>query len=184
MVDFKIILEDQHFKIRPLIEQDKHALHQSASDPLIWEQHPDRNRHEKEQFERYFNLLLLAGGAMALECKEVDRIIGCSRFYLAPNSSSDWSIGFTFIERKFWGGKANFNIKTLMLDYLFSRGKKVWFHIDKNNIRSQKATMKLGAIPMGECSADLLQTGIPVHYLNFVVTDEIWAKTKFLTSNG
>ena len=36
--------------------------------------------------------------------------------------------------------------KKLMLDYAFSFFDVVWFHVSPSNIRSQKATLKIGAI--------------------------------------
>ena len=42
------------------------------------------------------------------------------------------------------GGAANWEMKSLMLDHAFQYMDAVWFHIGTDNIRSQKATAKLG----------------------------------------
>ena len=77
---------------------------------------------------------------MAFEERPGGRIVGCSRYYEAPNAPGEWSVGFTFIEKRLWGGAANMALKTLMLDHLFITEPRVWFHIGKDNIRSQKGT--------------------------------------------
>ena len=53
-------------------------------------------------------------------------------------------IGYTFLARSHWGGPANREMKTLMLDHAFRWAKLVWFHVGQNNIRSRKAMIKIG----------------------------------------
>ena len=65
------------------------------------------------------------------------------------------SIGFTFLTRDHWGGGTNRAIKRLMLDHIFASGDNAWFHIDPSNIRSQKATAKLGARHVFDAEHDL-----------------------------
>jgi hypothetical protein len=45
------ILEDNILKIVPLIESDFDRLFEIATDPLIWEQHPTKDRYKKEVFQ-------------------------------------------------------------------------------------------------------------------------------------
>lgn len=174
MVDTAPLLVGSEYRIRPLVENDRDALYMAARDPMIWEQHPAGNRHQRNVFDHYFSSLLDAGGGVAFETKSKGRLIGCSRFYVAPNAPTEWSIGFTFIERALWGGRANFALKRLMLEHLFTTESRVWFHIGKDNIRSRKATAKLGAVAAGSCEADLLGSGILSHYLNFFLTKSDW----------
>ena len=75
-----------------------------------------------------------------------NEIIGSSRFYTDDIEPDSISIGYTFLSRKYWGGKTNFKLKKLMLDYAFNYFNCVWFHIDPSNIRSQKATQKIGGV--------------------------------------
>ena len=178
MVNTQPILVGSEFRIRPLTEEDRDNLYMAARDPLIWEQHPAHNRHQRNVFDSYFASLLAAGGAVVFETKSNGRVVGCSRFYRAPENATDWSIGFTFIERGLWGGSANLALKTLMLDHLFTSESQVWFHINKANIRSQRGTAKLGAVATGGCHADLLGTGVSSHYLSYVLAIDIWKKVK------
>jgi N-acetyltransferase len=54
-------------------------------------------------------------------------------------------IGFTFLEREFWGGLYNRELKSLMLDHAFRFVDRVVFVVGENNLRSQKALEKIGA---------------------------------------
>ena len=66
-------------------------------------------------------------------------------------------------------------LKKLMLDHLFITEPRVWFHIGKDNIRSQKGTGKLGAVADGRCHADLLGTGNADAFLTFHLDAAAWA---------
>ncbi|MEO6486653.1 MAG: hypothetical protein ABIO78_01795, partial [Thermoanaerobaculia bacterium] len=41
-----------------------------ASDPLIWEQHPESDRYTEEKFRRYFDGAMQSGGAFAVIDRE------------------------------------------------------------------------------------------------------------------
>src|SRR5204863_4133155 len=55
------VLKGSLLELRPLRADDQDALFAAASDPLIWEQHPQRNRHEPEVFRGYFAEQLASG---------------------------------------------------------------------------------------------------------------------------
>jgi len=141
--------------VRPLAADDFDGLYQAANDPLIWAGHPARNRHQIEVFRPYFEMLLETGAAVVVLDKHTGQIIGCSRFYEAPTSGREISIGYTFLNRASWGGTVNAELKAMMMGHVFKTLPEVWFHIDPTNIRSQKATAKLGAVCMSQEDLDL-----------------------------
>ena len=47
-------------------------------------------------------------------------------------------------------------MKTLMFDHAFETFPEVWLHIGTDNLRSQKATEKLGAVYMGTEPMDIV----------------------------
>ncbi|MEO0913478.1 MAG: GNAT family N-acetyltransferase [Pseudomonadota bacterium] len=142
-------------RLRPLREDDFEALYAAAADPLIWAQHPAKDRHERAVFEPYFAFLLASATTLAVEDAESGQIVGCSRFYETPPPQRALSIGFTFLTRAHWGGIFNYEMKRLMLNHIFATRAEAWFHIDPANIRSQRATEKLGAVFVGEEELDL-----------------------------
>ena len=75
--------------------------------------------------------------------KENNEIIGSSRFNEINGAHTAIEIGWTFLSRKYWGGKFNGDVKNLMIDYAFEHIDDVIFYIGKDNIRSQKAVEKI-----------------------------------------
>lgn len=131
--------------LRPLLPNDLEPLFGVANDPALWAGHPATDRHKRDVFEPYFNMLCATGGTLAISDAKTGAMMGCSRYYAAPDHADSVSIGFTFLGRAWWGGSVNFAMKTLMLNHAFACVDAVWLHIAPTNIRSQRATAKLGA---------------------------------------
>ncbi len=53
-VNLQPTLENEFVKIQPLQESDFERLYAVACDPLIWEQHPNKDRYKREVFENFF----------------------------------------------------------------------------------------------------------------------------------
>jgi RimJ/RimL family protein N-acetyltransferase len=143
--DLQPTLKGTLIEVRPLTIEDFDALFAAASDPLIWQQHPEPDRYKKDVFERFFDGAIESGGAFAVVERRSGRIIGSSRYWNLKPSESEAEIGWTFLERAFWGGYYNGELKSLMLDHAFRFVDRVVFVVGENNIRSQKALRKFGA---------------------------------------
>lgn len=161
--------------LRPLISADLEPLFAAASDPAIWAGHPAKDRHRREFFTPYFAMLLERGGALGVTDHRTGQMIGCSRYYTAPDQPGTISIGFTFLDTDYWGGETNFELKHLMLDHAFGWFDAVWLHIDPTNIRSQKATQKLGAVHDYDAILDLSGTAAP--WQCYRLSRAAWADT-------
>lgn len=131
--------------LRPLRPDDFDALFSAASDPLIWEQHPENDRYQRDVFQIYFDGALESKGAFAIIDRKSGRIIGSSRYCNLEPRDSEVEIGWTFLEREFWGGRYNGELKKLMLDHAFQFVDRVVFVVGEHNLRSQKALEKIGA---------------------------------------
>ncbi|WP_319799849.1 GNAT family N-acetyltransferase [Flavobacterium sp. N1994] len=134
----------------PLQETDFEELYAVASDPLVWEQHPNKLRYQRDVFQNYFEGAMLSKGAFLIRDTKTNGVIGSSRFYDYNEDDHSILIGYTFIGKPFWGIGYNKAIKKLMLDYAFQYVDKVYFHIGAFNYRSQKAIEKIGAIKVDE----------------------------------
>lgn len=148
--DLQPTLEDELVKLIPLREEDFETIYQAASDPLIWEQHPENNRFQRHVFEKFFKGAIESNGAFLAIDNKTGEVIGSSRYYDYNENNNSIAIGFTFLARKYWGTTYNRAMKILMLDHAFKFAETVIFHIGENNIRSQKAIMKLGAVLVGK----------------------------------
>ena len=65
--DAQPILQGERLELRPLRADDWEALYAVASDWLIWEQHPARNRYEIEVFRAFFDEALASGGTLVVD---------------------------------------------------------------------------------------------------------------------
>ena len=147
--DLQPILRGRLVVLRPLKPEDFSDLYAVARDPLIWEQHPAKNRHTEPVFIEFFRKALASGGALlAIDAKD-SKVIGSSRFYGYNREKSEIEVGWTFLARSHWGGAYNGEMKQLMLRHAFQFVQTVIFLVGIQNARSQKALEKIGAIRVG-----------------------------------
>jgi len=147
--DLQPNLKGKLIELRPLTPEDWKDLFAVASDPLVWEQHPESNRYKKDVFKAFFKEALDSGGAFVVIDKKSQQIIGSTRFFGYDSEKSEIEIGWTFLARKYWGGRYNREMKQLMLTHAFNFVESVVFFVGENNIRSQKGTENIGGIRNG-----------------------------------
>jgi N-acetyltransferase len=147
-------LTGQLVRLRPLRPEDLEALYAVAADPLIWEQHPDSDRHERPVFEAFFRGALASGGAFAIFDAVTGAMIGSSRYHGHDEARREIEIGWTFLARSHWGGAANRELKELMLRHAFRFVDSVVFLVGPQNLRSQRSLEKIGAVRDGERTTD------------------------------
>lgn len=152
--DLQPTLQGELVELRPLRIDDFEALFEAARDPLIWEQHPESDRHAPENFRRYFDGAMRSGGAFAVIDRETGRVIGSTRYHGHDPATSEVEIGWTFLERTYWGGRYNTEMKRLLLDHAFGFVDRVVLLIGPANVRSQRAAEKIGAVRAGTRMAD------------------------------
>jgi N-acetyltransferase len=138
------VLRGELVELRPLRREDFEAVYRAASDPLIWEVHPEPDRYTREVFQFFFESGMESGGAFAVVERASGRIIGSTRFHNLKPEESEVEIGWTFLEREFWGGKYNGEMKRLMLDHAFKFVGRVVFVIGEENWPSRRAVEKIG----------------------------------------
>jgi RimJ/RimL family protein N-acetyltransferase len=100
-------------------------------------------------FKTFFRDALESGGAFVVIDKKSQQIIGSTRFYGYDPEKSEIEIGWTFLARNYWGGRYNREMKQLMLAHAFEFVENVVFYVGEGNIRSQRATEKIGGIRDG-----------------------------------
>jgi RimJ/RimL family protein N-acetyltransferase len=167
-------LENSVVKLLPLTENDFEILFQVASDPLIWEQHPTKDRYQREVFQLYFDGAVSSKTSFLINNKASDETIGSTRYYDYRPEISSIAIGYTFMARQYWGGHYNKAVKKLLIDYAFHFVDNVYFHIGANNIRSQLATSKIGARKVNEVDFDHYGRNV-LHY-EYLLRQQDWTK--------
>jgi len=147
--DLQPHLKSEFIELRPLTPEDWDDLFAVASDPLIWEQHPESDRYKEGVFKVFFREALECGGAFVVIDAKTQQITGSTRFFGYDPEKSEIEIGWTFLARRYWGGRYNAEMKRLLLDHAFKFVETVVFLVGEKNFRSQKAMEKIGAIRIG-----------------------------------
>lgn len=160
-------LEDDLIKIVPLKADDFERLYAVASDPLIWEQHPAKERYKRDVFLVFFEGAVASQTSFLLLEKATGAIMGTTRYYDYKPEEPSIAIGYTFMARQYWGGRYNMSAKKLLLDHAFQLVDKIYFHIGQDNLRSQRATMKLGATLVREMEFE--SNGQLLPYLEYAI---------------
>jgi RimJ/RimL family protein N-acetyltransferase len=158
--------------LNALSASDFEALFSAASDPLVWAGHPASDRYERQVFEKYFAARLASAKALAVIDIESGQIVGMSSYYTPPDQPESIAIGYTFLVRTKWGGDANRELKSLMLEHAFKVYDIVYFHVGPANLRSQKALLKIGAVHLYD--AELNLSGAPALCKCYALTREQW----------
>jgi N-acetyltransferase len=100
--DLQPILKGELLGLRPLRPEDFNDLYAVASDPLIWKQHPIKDRYKEEVFKGFFREALESGRALiAIDSKD-GQVIGSSRFHGYDKEKSAIEIDWTFLARSHW----------------------------------------------------------------------------------
>jgi RimJ/RimL family protein N-acetyltransferase len=139
-----------------------------------------------KQFDDYINIASdknAMGNQRAFVIKQSsdDAIIGMTRFYEINPKDKRAAIGYTWYTPVVWGKLHNKECKLLLLDYLFEEAgfQRVEFHVAHQNVRSQKAVEKIGAIKEGELRKyGFRNDGSVRNTVVFSIIDDEWPAKK------
>ena len=146
-LDRQPVLASDLVLLRPLTAEDSGALRAIAADPAVWEQHPAKDRTQEPVFRAWFADALASGGALVAVDRSDGTVFGTSRY--VPRGADEVEIGWTFLARARWGGRWNGEVKRLMLEHAFASVPTVVFTVHRDNLRSQRAVERLGAVRVG-----------------------------------
>ena len=149
---FNVNLETNAFSLEQTTSTDFDPLYEVASNPLVWEQHPQKDRWKRPVFSAFFQGAMENDlGCFTIRDKSAGIVIGSTRFYSYDALAKAVRLGYTFLCPTYWGSSANQEMKEVLLEYAFTIVENVYFDIGKENFRSRKAVEKLGAL---ECAGD------------------------------
>ena len=144
--DFQPTLVGPTITVRPISVDDWPELFAVGSDPEIWKVHPVRDRHTEAGFQKFFDGAVDSKMGFVFVDRATGRLIGSSRYYGHEPELGEIEIGWTFIVRSHWGGRANREVKRLMVDHAFTFVDTVIFWVGEQNWRSQDAMTKIGGV--------------------------------------
>ena len=180
-------LENAFIRLRFLTEQHRELLRPLARDERIWEYTKTlliTDTYDR-QFDTYFNDALSfadkGGQAYAIYDAVGGALIGMTRVYDLDLKVKKAIIGHTWYTPEVWGKVHNKACKLLLLQYLFDTlgFARVAFTVKSQNIRSQKAVQKIGAVPEGVLRHfELRNDGIPSDQHVFSILGAEWPEKK------
>ncbi|WP_462222050.1 GNAT family N-acetyltransferase [Ferruginibacter sp.] len=176
-INFQPLLKNELVTAIPLTPSDFEILYSPASDPLIWQQHPNKNRYQLPEFENYFKGAIDSGGAFLVSDTQTNEVIGSSRYSDYDAEKNIVSIGYTFFVCSHWGKGYNYALKKLMLDHIFQFVDTVTFYIGAVNKRSQISLERLGAIKTGETEMAYYGEAAKLDYI-YTIAKEHWRELR------
>jgi len=177
-MDRQPVLEGERLLLRPLTPGDWEALFAIASDREIWAGHPAHDRWQESVFREFFADALAKGGALAILDKPplssgdgaTGRLIGSSRFQdYDPAGEGSVEIGWSFLDRSYWGRGYNAEFKRLMLEHAFRFVGRVIFRVGAENVISRGAMKNIGGRLTGE-TFFVERGGRPVEHVVYEIT--------------
>lgn len=117
----------------------------------------------------------------AVENPQTAEVIGTTRIYAIDEVHKNCEIGATFYAKSAQRTHVNTAVKRALLSYCFEeRGMiRVQFKTDAENVRSQKAIERIGAVKEGVLRNERIRsTGKPRDAMVYSVIDRDWPKVK------
>ncbi|BCJ89456.1 N-acetyltransferase [Terrihabitans soli] len=176
-----ITLTGMIVRLEPLTAAHESEIAEAAKDPAIWKHTAfARTAHDyvasalKAQAEGEqvpFVVRRLSDG----------KVCGMSRLFEIDAHHRRCEIGYTWYIPEEWGTKVNPEAKLLLMTHCFEvwGARRVQFKTDHENLRSQAAIAKLGAVKEGVLRAHMIRPdGTQRHSVIYSVTNEEWPKVK------
>ena len=144
---FRVELETENFSLAQTTPSHFDGLYVVASNPMVWEQHPEQDRWKEPVFLEFFQKALENDlGCFTIMDKDKNSVVGSTRFYSFDPANNAIRLGYTFMDPAYWGTGANREIKDTLIHLAFSVANKIFFDIGPDNYRSRAAVEKLGAV--------------------------------------
>ena len=166
MINFhqNIILENDLVLLRPLQPSDFEALlYFSENETELWK-YSLIPANGKENLKKYLDVAFLQRNqktsyTFVVVSKNVDKIIGMTRFYDIQEKQKTLQLGYTWYGKDYQGTNINKNCKYLLLEFAFETWnmERVEFRADANNARSIQAMKSIGCTVEGILRSNVLK---------------------------
>jgi RimJ/RimL family protein N-acetyltransferase len=181
-------LHGKYVYLEKLSADHREVIRELAKDERIWEYNKGLlidNNYDK-MFDAYFNTAMdekAMGGQQTFVIREVNdaTVIGMTRLYEINPKEKTALIGYTWYTPPVWGKVHNKECKLLLLQYIFEvlQFNRAEFRVAHQNIRSQKAVEKIGAVKEGVLRKHGYRNdGAIRHTVIFSIIDDEWPAVK------
>lgn len=184
-IDTNIILEGTTITLVPLEMKYKEQVYEALKNPDVWKY----TWREVKTFDDIEQILLIAvqnkddGKQLPFMVKDKlsGEIIGTTRIGDIDTANRNVEIGWTWLTPSAWRTKVNTECKFLMLQYCFEELEvlRVQFSISGQNIRSQKAVERIGAVKEGTFRKHRIKADGTIHdNIFYSIVDTEWIEVK------
>ena len=178
-------LEGSVIRLVPMQEEHKPELVKLLNNPLIWE-YTWRKIKSAEQAEQLIDAALVnqAKGAdipFVMIEQATGRIAGTTRIMHLDRTHRNAEIGCTWISPDYWRTSVNTESKSLLLEYCFEKLGliRVDFSVVNDNLRSQRAIERIGAVREGVQRKDRISAdGEAMDIVLYSIIDDEWPAVK------
>lgn len=168
-------------RLEPLTADHESEIDAASADPRIWS-HTAFARTAKD----YVSAALIAaemGEQIPFVVRRLSdgKVAGMSRLFEIDTHHLRCEIGYTWYIPEEWGTRVNPEAKLLLLTHCFETwgARRVQFKTDNENLRSQAAIAKLGAVKEGVLRAHMIRPdGTQRHSVIYSITREEWPSVK------
>ncbi len=184
-IDTNLIIEGNTITLVPLEMKYKEQLYEAINNPDVWKY----TWREVKTFDDIEQMLLIAvqnkddGKQLPFTVKDKlsGEVIGTTRIGDIDIANRNVEIGWTWLSPSVWRTKVNTECKFLLLHYCFEELKvlRVQFSISGQNIRSQKAVERIGAVKEGTFRKHRVKADGTIHdNIFYSIVDTEWIDVK------
>jgi RimJ/RimL family protein N-acetyltransferase len=148
-------LENDHVRLRPIVEQDRASLHALAMDTSIWRYFVTMIETDAD-FDAFFDAAIAdqrAGRRVVYHItnKRTGQAAGSMSFCNMAEQDGRIEIGSSWLGKEFQGQGINRWAKYLMLEHAFERmgAERVEFKTDALNVQARRGLRNIGATEEG-----------------------------------
>jgi N-acetyltransferase len=180
-----LILEDEVVRIEPLEEKHFELLLPTALQQDLW-RFTIQKINSPDDFRKYFDTALKEkeekkSYPFAYFNKQTQQYCGSTRYGNIDFNNKGLEIGWTWVNQLLHGKGFNKHCKFLLLSYGFEQLglNRIQLKTSHLNLRSQKAMLKIGAVPEGVFRNHIINEDGTIrhsHYFSFIKED--WPVTK------
>ena len=152
-------LAGRHVQLELLEQAHIAGLTDAAADPAIW-RHTAFGPSQDAYFSAAFDAQA-SGEQIPFAVRRVKdgKLLGMTRLFEIDEAHKRCEIGYTWYIPEEWGTGTNPEAKLLLLSHCFENwgARRVQFKTDHENLRSQAAIAKLGAVKEGVLRAHMIR---------------------------
>ncbi|WP_277585559.1 GNAT family N-acetyltransferase [Psychrobacillus antarcticus] len=184
-IDTNLILEGNRITLVPLEMKYKEQVYEAIKSPDVWKY----TWREVKTFDDIEQILTIAVQSKN-DCKQLPfiikdklsgEVIGTTRIGDIDTANRNVEIGWTWLSPSVWRTKVNTECKFLLLQYCFEELKvlRVQFSISGQNVRSQKAVERIGAVKEGIFRKHRIKADGTIHdNIFYSIVDTEWIDVK------